>query len=182
MANVLIVHGILGSSQENWFPWLKAELEKLGHNVLVPDFPSPDSPRLEKWTAELEKHTGFLDEDSIAVGHSLGATFLLSVLEKQKVKAAFFVAGFASAPGNDFDKEMETFTGRNFDWDSIKKNCGKFFVIHSDSDPYVKMSAAEELAHYLETEVIPVSGAGHFNESAGYTKFELLLGKIREEL
>ncbi len=182
MANVLIVHGIFGSSKENWFPWLKRELEKLGHSVLVPDFPSPDKPRLKKWLAKLEEFPGFLDGNSIVVGHSLGVTFLLSVLEKQKAKAAFFVAGFAQSPGNAFDTEMKTFTEREFDWSSIRKNCGSFHIFHSDNDPYVPLEKAELIAENLGTSVIVVKGAGHFNAEAGYTEFGLLLEGIKKEI
>jgi predicted alpha/beta-fold hydrolase len=36
-----IIHGAYGKSRENWFSWLKEELEKEGYQVYVPDFLHP---------------------------------------------------------------------------------------------------------------------------------------------
>ncbi len=55
-------------------------------------------------------------------------------------------------------------------------------VFHSDNDPYVPLKKAEELAKNLGVKVSLVKNAGHFNEDAGYTKFELLLEKIKTVL
>ena len=41
MANIFIIHGTEGYPEENWFPWLKKELEQKGHIVFVPQFPTP---------------------------------------------------------------------------------------------------------------------------------------------
>jgi predicted alpha/beta hydrolase family esterase len=168
-----IIYGAYGNPQENWFPWLKEEL-----NAVVPKFPTPKNQSLENWLKILDS----FEEDSIVIGHSLGVPFILNLLEKSKVKAAFFVAGFVSELGNDkFDKINESFY-LDFNWDKIKKNCKKFYIFHSDNDPYVHLEKAEELQEKLNGELIIVPKAGHFNEAAGYDKFELLLEKIKSIL
>jgi predicted alpha/beta hydrolase family esterase len=43
----------------------------------------------------------------------------------------------------------------------------------------VKYEKAEELARHLGVEVNLIPGAGHFNASAGYTAFEVLLNAIK---
>jgi len=177
-----IIHGSYGNPEENWFPWLKTELEKTGCSVFVPRFPTPEGQTLQNWLKVFGGYEKYLDKDSIVIGHSLGVPFLLSVLERKPAKAAFFVAGFASLLGNRFDQVNKTFVERNFDWTRIRKNCGKFYVFHSDNDPYVPLEKAEKLAKNLGTEIILVKNAGHFNEKAGYVKFDLLLERIKNEL
>jgi predicted alpha/beta hydrolase family esterase len=188
MTNIFIIHGAYGNPEDNWFPWLKSELEKLGCRVFVPKFPTPENQSLENWLKVFEDYKQYLDENSIVVGHSLGPAFLLNVFEKsdKPTKAAFFVSGFLNLSGNpDFDNIdniNKSFVEKSFDWQKIKQNCPKFFVFHSDNDPYVPLEKARELAKNLGVDVILVKNAGHFNEKAGYTKFELLLEKIKDEL
>jgi len=185
VANIIIVHGAYGHPGENWFPWLKSELEKLGCVVFVPKFPTPENQSLQNWLKVFEDYKQYLDENSIVVGHSLGPAFLLSILENldRPIKAAFFVSGFIGFLGNpEFDEVNKSFVDKRFDWQKIRRNCPKFFVFHSDDDPYVPLEKAEQLAKNLGVGVTLVKDAGHFNESAGYANFELLLGKIRDEL
>jgi hypothetical protein len=185
MTNIIIVHGTYGYPEENWFPWLKTELEKDNYTVFVPKFPTPENQSLKNWISVFEKYKQHLNKESIVVGHSLGTAFLLTVLENldKPIKAAFFVSGNTDLLDNPkFDKLNKSFVNRKFDWKKIKKNCPKFFVFHSDNDPYVPLKKAEELSRNLDAKLILVKNAGHFNEKAGYTKFELLLENILKEI
>ncbi|MBT4384604.1 serine hydrolase family protein [Candidatus Peregrinibacteria bacterium] len=182
MANVLIVHGVGGDPNENWFPWLKIQLEELGHKVIIPQFPTPKGQILSNWLEIFEKIKGELGEQPILIGHNLGVPFVVNIIEKNPVKAAFLVAGFTGIAGNQFDESMKTFAQKPFDWQQIKKNCKKFYIFHSDNDPYIKIEKAEELANNLDTQFTLVPGGGHLNASAGYTHFDLLLEKIKHEL
>lgn len=178
MSNIFIIHGVGGTPQENWFPWLKTELEKQGHHAIIPQFPSPEGQTLENWLAVLKNYEEFITPDTIFIGHSLGVPFTLNVIEKYTIKAAFLVAGFVGIAGNKFDDSMKTFAQKTFDWEKIKENCKHFEIFHSDNDPYIKLEKAEQLAKFLNVELTLVPGAGHINQSAGYTKFDLLLEKI----
>jgi predicted alpha/beta hydrolase family esterase len=182
MTNVFIVHGVGGYPEENWFPWLKSELESLDCNVFVPQFPTPENQTLDGWLAVLDKYRGYLNGGSIVVGHSLGVSFLLNVLEENRIRAAFLVAGFVGKIDNEFDEGMKTFAQREFKWDKIKRNCRKFYIFYSDNDPYVKARKAKELSERLGTDAILVKNAGHFNTASGYTRFDFLLEMIKNEL
>lgn len=185
MVNILLIHGAYGDPHENWFPWLKKELEKLGHQVYVPEFPTPKNQTLDNWMEVFEEYKQYLDRDAIVVAHSLGPAFIMNILErrKQPIRAAFFVAGFTGLLNNPvFDKINKGFVDGNFYWYRIKRNADKFYVFHSDNDPYVPLEKGKELAENLDAEFKLVKGAGHFNEKAGYFKFDLLLDYIKSEL
>jgi len=185
MVNVIIVHGTGGNPEKNWFPWLKAELEKLGCKVFVPTFPTPKDQSLENWLKTFRNYEKHLDKDSIVVGHSIGPAFLLSVLENlsSPIKAAFFVAGFTDLLNNPkFDELNKTFVTKSFDWKKIRDNCRKFYVINSSDDPYVPLEKGKKLAENLDTELIVLENAGHINQEFGFIKFDFLLQKIKNEL
>ncbi|MBN2087358.1 serine hydrolase family protein [Candidatus Peregrinibacteria bacterium] len=177
MRNVFVFHGVGGYPEENWFPWLKKEVEKSGIKVFIPQFPTPEGQTLENWMQVLGQYDE-LNQDSIVIGHSLGVPFLLNVIENQPVKEAFLVSGFTGKADNDFDDSMKTFAQRIFNWEQIKRNCGRFCVFHSDNDPYIKIEKAKELSENLNSELIEVKGAGHFNAKSGYDTFDLLLERL----
>lgn len=178
MSTIFIIHGVQGHPEENWFPWLKAELEKLGHKVIVPQFPTPEGQTLENWLATLKTYEADLTPDTILVGHSLGGSFILNVLERYPVKAAFLVGCVFGILGNAFDEGMKTFAQHDFNWPLLLKNCPHFEIFHSDNDPYITLERAHELSKHLNTPVTLIPGGGHFNASAGYVKFPELLEKI----
>ncbi len=185
MTNIIIIHGTGGSPNGNWFPWLKSELEKLDCRVFVPKFPTPQNQSLDNWLKIFKDYEKYLDENSIVVGHSLGPAFLLSVLEniKRPIKAAFFVAGFTGLLNNlEFDELNKTFVTKRFDWAKIRNNCKKFYVINSDNDPYGSLERGKIFTKNLGTELITLKNAGHINLEAGYSKFDFLLEKIKNEL
>ncbi|MFH1978179.1 MAG: alpha/beta hydrolase [Candidatus Aenigmatarchaeota archaeon] len=184
MPTFFIVHGAYGNPEGNWFPWLKEELEKLDCRVFVPKFPTPEGQNLDNWLVVAEEYVHYFDENTFFVGHSIAPAFLLSLLEKLQIpiKAGFFVSGFLDNINNPtFDTINKTFY-RKFDWKKIKRSCKKFYVFHSDNDPYVPLNKGKELARRLETDPIIVKGGGHLNAESGYYKFNLLLEKIKSEL
>ena len=180
MSNIFIVHGAYGNPDENWFPWLKTEMEKQGYNVIIPVFPTPEGQNLDNWLKNLEEFKDYIDEETIFIGHSIGSGFILNVIERLEntIKAAFLVAGWTGLLNDPLDKINETFVNREFDWRKIKENCKNFYVFNSDNDPYVPLELGESLAKNLGVDLLLAKGAGHFNKKAGYEKFELLLEKI----
>ena len=49
MPTAIIAHGIYGNPDENWFPWFKEKLEKLGIETYVPFFPTKDNLKPKDW-------------------------------------------------------------------------------------------------------------------------------------
>ena len=184
MRNIFIIHGVYGNPDENWFPWLKKELEKIGCNVIVPAFPTPEGHNLSNWLKVLDEYESFINKETIFIGHSMAVAFVLTALEKMdhSISSCFFVAGWTGRLNHPLDEINKTFIDRNFDWEKIQKNCKKFYVFNSNNDPYVPLEMGKELAKNLNSELTVVKGAGHFGENAGYKEFPLLLENIVEEL
>lgn len=87
-----------------------------------------------------------------------------------------FCCGFYWVLGNSkLDEINKSFIDKPFDWEKIRKNCKNFYVFHSDNDPYVPLKEGKKLG----VDLIIILNAGHFNAKAGYTKFEMLLEKVR---
>jgi len=182
MKTAIIIHGAYGNSDENWFPWLKTELEKIGYNVYVPNFPTPENQNLKSWLGIMSNLYQHIDSQTILIGHSVGVAFILSVLEllNSPIKAIFLVSGFLGLLDNkEFDDLNKEFTVKKFDWDKIESNVPKIFLYHSDNDSYVPINKAYELGEKLKVEPVVVNNAGHFNSKSGYNDFPQLLSDIK---
>jgi uncharacterized protein len=182
MPNVIIIHGTGGYPEENWFPWLKGELEKLGSTVFVPQMPNPEKPSLDAWMETFQGLSANIDEGTIIIGHSLGGALTLRILEEidTTIRAAFLVASPAGVPPT---KNWETdlpFVKDSFDWDTIKEKAKHFTVFHSDNDPFVSLDNGKLIAEKLGVELTFVPNAGHFNVDSGYKAFPMLLERIKE--
>ncbi len=175
---VFIMHGSGASPDSNWFPWLKQELEKQGHDVIVPQFPIGEQQLLDNWLHTLEPYKDQLN-DAVLVGHSLGCPFIIDILNKWNItiKAAFLVAGFIGQLAVD-EPNINDFADKDFDWDTIKQRCAHFEQFHSDNDPLVPIEFAQALADKLDIKITLVEGAGHFMAGEGYEEFPLLLERI----
>ena len=192
MKRVFIVHGWGGHPQEGWFPWLKKELEAKGFEVLVPQLPDPDNPRIQNWVPKLAETVGLADENTYFVGHSMGcqtiARYLESLPEGVKVGGAVFVGGFFKHL-TGLESDLETQAVRK-DWletpldlIQVKSHLPKSVAIFSDNDPFVPLDNQDDFRAKLGSEIIVEHNKGHFNEEGLGTKelpvvLEALLGMV----
>ena len=168
----------LWKSKRKLVPWLKQELEKIGWGVFVPTFPTPENQTLINWLNVFKDYEKYLNEETIIIGHSLGCLFILDLLEKsnKKINSTFLVAGWTGLLNNPIDKINKTFVDKNFNWEKIKQNCDNFLIFNSNNDQYIKL----DLGKNLDSGLIIIKNAGHFNKKAGYAKFEILLKHIKK--
>lgn len=179
---VIIVHGSYGKPEGNWFPWLKHQVEALGHMAIVPKFPTPEGQSLAAWIDVFHSEAGVLTPETILIGHSLGAGFVLNLLEESplQIRATFLIAGFLGALDlPDYDYINATFVSKEFNWPLIKRNAGDVFVISGDDDPYVPIARGRAIADALAVKLLVVPGGKHLNSENGYTSFPLLESKLR---
>ena len=178
---VYLIHGAYGHPDENWFTWLKEQLKQFGYETIVPQFPTPQNQNPEAWFLVFENYRKYVNPETILIGHSCGGAFLLRVMENldRTVKAAVYVAASAGVRPIKYYEVDRPFVEKPFDWDRIRRNAEHSLVFHSPNDLLICIENGELIAEKLEIDLISVSNAGHFNAAAGYTKFELLLEKLR---
>ena len=177
---VVIVHGASGSPDENWFMWLKSELEKHNIDSAVPELPIDETQSYESWNTIIDP---LIETGDIAIGHSLGGLFWLNYIKQtnKKLKELYLVATPNPLldkfnPGNDdiFRNIIITFSALE------QSKAGDVLVFESNNDPYIPQGTGEEIADMLEGEYDHVPQAGHFNTDSGYDTFPQLLEQIIE--
>jgi len=178
-SNVIIVHGAYGHPEENWFGWLRRELNKIEMECLVPQLPTPIDQSLAAWMEVFSQGVNqSIGEQSILIGHSLGAAFILRWLEQYEchVSKVILVGAFLGKVGlTKFDVINESFFQTPFLWNNIKSSGDEFICYHGTNDGYIAKHQFELIADNLGAKKIIVAGAGHFNTAAGYVTFPHIL-------
>ena len=186
---VFIVHGWDGYPEEGCFPWLKSELEKKGFTVFNPTMPEPLNPQIDAWVSFLKKQVGVPDENTILLGHSIGAQTILRYLESlhgnEKVGGAVFLAGWIHLTDKAYEDPGDVEIAKPWletplDWDKIKSRSGKFVGIFSDSDPLVPISDSEIFREKLGMIIVTEHNKGHFSGSDGIKELPSALEAILE--
>lgn len=182
----LILHGTDGNHNENWFPWIKNELELRGFTVWSPDLPQANKPSIKRYCKFLldEKKWKF-DQDTILVGHSSGAVAILGLLQQLpkdvSVDTCYLIGAFKDDLG--WESLSDLFED-HYDFDLIKTKAKQFFFIHSDNDPYCPLEHAEFLSKELGGVLLKKKGQKHFSVGTmgkQYEEFPDLLNLILQE-
>lgn len=95
MKNAIIIHGMpsreeyydpanLAPSHNHWFSWLQHQLLLNGILTQTPEMPEPYNAKYNDWSSVIEQFK--IDKNTILVGHSLGAGFLVRWLSEQKIE------------------------------------------------------------------------------------------------
>ena len=152
-----------------------------GWQAAVPALSTPEYQSLENWKRALAEQVPAYAEADLLIGHSLGGTFILRLLESDliKRKQVILVSTLIDEINNEeYDSLNKSFIDTSFQWNKIKENCGKVFVFHGDDDPYVPMSQAETISKELDAPLQIIKGGGHINADSGYTEFPEILDVI----
>lgn len=187
MKRVIIVHGWGGYPDEAWMPWLKRELEARGFDVIAPEMPDTDHPRIDAWVAKLAETVGTPDEEMHLVGHSIGCQTILRYLaersESEKVGNVVLVAGWLERGGlQDLEPEevpiARPWLETPFDYDRAREAAMSITAIFSDDDPVVPLENKHLFADKLGARVIVQHGKGHFSEDSGVNELPAALDAL----
>jgi uncharacterized protein len=181
MKNILILHGSHGSPDRNWYPYIKAEGEKIGYVVNIPKMQFVEDLNIEQTSKKLISQ-GLINKDTVLIAHSSGAGVALGILQflpkDISVLKTIFVAGFYNS---NLNKELlkyisvdvyNSFFNIVWDWKKNKKSSRSFVEVYSDNDPYVPQSQALELNGKLGGNLIMIRNANHFSVNTGGERFK----------
>jgi predicted alpha/beta hydrolase family esterase len=181
MKNVVILHGISGTPNDFWFPWVAKQLEKKGYTVSVPQLPDADNPQADTWLPAALKET--ITPETVLISHSASGTLILRILEQidVQIKQAILVAGFAK-PKKGYTLP-EGILKKTYDWKRIGEHVEDIIFINSDNDPW---GADDEQGRYMldhlgKGKLIVMKGEGHMGSEMykqPYKEFPFLLKLI----
>lgn len=184
-----MVHRWEGGAATDWYPWLRAELEKLDYEVVVLDMPNSKEPKIEEWVRYLKEKVGPVDKDSYFVGHSMGCQAILRYLEKQNqfIGGAVFVAGWFDLEGLEEEGEKVVEVARpwietKLNLEKVRSVLPKATLIISGNDPYRALEKNRARFEELNAKIVQVENAGHFCKEDGYKEFPLLLEELKAVL
>lgn len=177
MKNYFIIHGTFGHNQENWFPWLEKELKSSGNEVFNFNYPTPEGHTFENWSQVLDQAKDKITEESVFICHSSAPIFLIKYCLTNDIKIGKLIA---VSGANNFKVGVPEFDDINKfmfvdDVSNFINLCKERICIYSKNDPYIKPHELEDFAKSIKAKSIVYDKAGHFNSSAGYTKFEDVL-------
>jgi len=168
-------------------PWLKEELEKKGFEVIAPQMPNTDYPKIDEWVGFLIKKVNEPDENTYFIGYSIGCQTILRYLEKlpkdKKISGALFVAGwFNLKPAAMEDKEdveiSKPWIETPIDYSKILEHTKNFTAIFSDNDPDVPIEDAELFKEKLGAKIIIQHNKGHFRGEDGIIELPVILEQL----
>jgi len=172
MTKIYLIHGWGGGpSREGWFGWLGRECEKRGIELIIPEMPDTNYPKIEGWVAKIKEIVD-LNDDVYFIGHSIGAQAIMRYLEQLsedlKVKGLIFIAGWfnlleASYENDEDRKTMKPWLENTIDFEKIKIFTDNILCIFSNNDPCVPVSDSELFKEKLGAKVIIKENEGHFN-------------------
>ena len=169
MKRVFIIHCWGDGPSDNWYPWLKEQLEAKGLEINVPEMPDTQTPKIEAWVPYLASFVGELNEETYFVGHSVGCQTILRYLSNQSSVAGgvVLVTPWLRLKGIDDPEEYEVIK----EWvdtplllGEAKEHSKKFSAILSDNDPFVFMEDGEIFKEKLGANLIVENGKGHLTK------------------
>jgi len=167
------------NSDNHWFPWLSKQLQVNDVFAVVIEPPFPWQPRYELWKKEFERFD--ISPDTVLVGHSYGAGFLvrwLSENKNQSVGRVVLVAPWLN-PENNSEFDSSDFFEFEIDPELAERTNG-LVIFNSDDDVESIQRSVRIIVDSVEnTKLKKFTGYGHFCLSdLGTVEFPELLAEI----
>ncbi len=146
----VILHGYGGKPDTPRWNWIKSELEKMGNEVIIPTLPNTDNPtEVEQVEAALQA-TDY-DENTVLMGHSLGAVVAMKVVErlKSQISRLVLVGGFADPHFKDGPRDFAKDFKWEFDAKKIHATAPVIQLLHDPCDHAISERQVADLEKLL---------------------------------
>jgi predicted alpha/beta hydrolase family esterase len=167
---IYIVHRWGGTVNDDWYPWLKGELDDRDFEVNLTQFPDTEAPAIESWVSKLQEIVVDPTKEAYFIGHSIGCQTIFRYLEiltdDVRVGGVISVAGWINLINIEDEESQEIakpWIETPIIWDKVRMHTDKFTMFFSDNDPWVPLSDAKIFAEYLNSKNITLKQRGHFN-------------------
>jgi predicted alpha/beta hydrolase family esterase len=175
---VILVHGFNANPTMNFHPWLAGALRDRGFEVVVPELPlsTTDELDLPKIIENMKDDVGYLKNDDILLGHSLGAFILLQYLEQVEMTETPRAVILVAAPWNVSRPELRRLFLADLDAEVLMWKAREYVVVHSRDDKLVPFEHGVKLAAQLKARLVETQTDDHFMGE----KHQVLLEVIEE--
>ncbi len=161
MTKIIFVPGNAGcTTQDNWFPNVKAELEKHNLEVIAATFPDPELAREQYWIPFLRDELK-AENDTVLIGHSSGAIAAMRFAEKYEILGSVLVGTYHTHLGIENEK-LSGYFDRPWDWEKIKSNQKWISLFASSDDPWIPIEEPRHIHTKLDCEYHEYKNNGHF--------------------
>ena len=169
MKNAIIIHGRPSKdeyykgtrpnqSNSHWLPWLQQQLLLKDILAQTPEMPRPFKPNYAAWKNVFESFQP--SSETILVGHSYGAGFLVRWLTENPNKKVGKVILVAPSLGYGFEDRMEFF---NFEIDPEMANHtqGITIVVAKNDRPTIQKAVKELIDTVKKVRLLELETGGH---------------------
>lgn len=185
MSRVFLIHGWGGNPLIDWFPWAKKNLKEKGYEVIVPEMPDADYPKITPWVNKLTDTVGNIQNNDIFIGHSIGCQaverYLQTMSEDTRLDKVILIAPWVILTKKTFEEMgeneevVEPWYKTPIDYRKIAK-MAKWTAVFSDDDPFVNYNENYKIyKEKLVAKIILKKNQGHFSQEQGITKIPFLL-------
>jgi predicted alpha/beta hydrolase family esterase len=166
VSRFLILHGLDGSGEGHWQPWLAERLTAAGEDVAFPDLPDPSDPEPAAWEAAIQSELAS-DHEAVVICHSLACLAWLRIAAAADGLRAARVL-LVAPPCRDDVAPVARFLDHGASAVDLGQAAQSTLLICSDQDPYCPAGAIAVYGEPLEIESRLMRGAGHINPESGY--------------
>ncbi len=162
---IVLVHGYKSSPQAAFWPWLKDELTRRGHEVMAPELPNPEEPVCQEWVDAINASIRDVHGDTVFIAHSLGCVALLHYFEQANMSGSPKSTILISPPFHIGAEKFATFFNPPVDFDTVAWKSQEFVVIHAKDDTVIPFEHSAKYERWLQAELKPIETGGHLMDA-----------------